>query len=32
MLTVLMLIDCAMNRRELYWFFILSSSLGPLGG
>ena len=30
-LTLLMLIDCAVNRRELYWFFVLIF-LGPLGG
>lgn len=30
-LTVLMVIDCALNRRDLYWFFILIF-LGPLGG
>jgi len=30
-LTILMVIDCAINRRELYWFFILVF-LGPLGG
>jgi len=31
LLTLLMIIDCAINRRDLYWFFILVI-LGPLGG
>ena len=30
-LMVLMLIDCALNRRDLYWFFIIII-LGPFGG
>jgi hypothetical protein len=30
-LTVLMLIDCAINKRDLQWFMILIF-LGPLGG
>lgn len=30
-LTLLMIIDCAINRRDLYWFFLLVV-LGPLGG
>ncbi|HEY3999982.1 MAG TPA: hypothetical protein VGO93_13995 [Candidatus Xenobia bacterium] len=31
LLTVLMMIDCALNRRDLYWFVILVL-LGPFGG
>jgi len=30
-LTLLMIIDCAVNRRDLYWFFIIII-LGPMGG
>jgi len=30
-LTLLMTIDCALNRREIFWFFVLWL-LGPLGG
>lgn len=29
--TILMMIDCAIHRRDIYWFFILLV-LGPLGG
>jgi hypothetical protein len=31
LLTLLMTIDCALNKRDLFWFFILWI-LGPLGG
>jgi hypothetical protein len=30
-LTILMIVDCAINRRDIYWFVILVI-LGPLGG
>ncbi|MHB2021003.1 MAG: hypothetical protein ACYCW6_29035 [Candidatus Xenobia bacterium] len=30
-LSILMLIDCAINRRDLYWFFVVFF-LGPFGG
>jgi hypothetical protein len=30
-LTILMTIDCALNRRDVHWFFVLWL-LGPVGG